>query len=274
MRYTLFLIATLLSSTGCSSAEEVERDVGVERSTASEPDSPAAPQKVEFTDNSGDGVGDRMFAYSWPAEVSAIEPLAAELAAERDRALAEQKEEYALAQTDSPEDCDSCRTRSSEVAWKVVADLPRWLSLSAEISGYTGGAHGSFGTASLIWDRETARRLAPVDLFRSPTALYGAISRRFCAALDKERAERRGEPVDPSDEFFGGCPGIDELTVLIGSSNGQTFNRMGLIADPYVAGPWAEGTFEIDLAVDTAIIDAVKPEYASSFSLGPRKPSR
>ncbi|GMM93284.1 DUF4163 domain-containing protein [Qipengyuania sp. MTN3-11] len=273
MPRSLFLIAALLSSTACSSADEIENEVGVERSQASAPDGAEAEaaEAVAFVDNTGEGVAERMFAYSWPAEVSAIEPLAAELAAERDKALAEQKAEYEAAQADSPEDCDPCRTRSAETEWQVVADLPRFLSLSAGFSVYTGGAHGNYGTRSLVWDREAGQRLAATDLFRSPGGLYGAISRRYCAALNAEREERRGEPVDPDDEYFGDCPGIDELTVLPGSSNGRTFDRIGVIADPYVAGSYAEGSYEVTLPVDTAVIDAVKPEYVDAFSLGARK---
>ena len=276
MSARLFLIAALLSSAACSSADEMERDVGVERQAGAgrvpQPPQPADPATgVAFSDNTADGVGERTFSYAWPAEVGAIPPLAAMLERERDRSLAEQREEYAEALADSPEDCVSCRGRTLEVEWKVVADLPRWLSLSADIYTYTGGAHGNSGTVGLVWDREAGARLKPLDLFRSPTALGGAISQRYCARLDEERARRRGAPVDAADEVFGTCPEIGELTVLLGSSNGQSFNRIGLIADPYVAGSYAEGAYEVTLPVDTAIIDAVKPEYAGSFSLGARK---
>lgn len=273
MHTRLFLIAALLSSAACSSPDEVENEVGVDREATSGQAATPSPQAepVEFVDNTGEGVTERMFSYSWPAEVSAIEPLATSLAAERDKALAEQKEDYQAALAESPEDCQACRTRSAETEWKVVANLPRFLSLNAAFSDYTGGAHGNHGTRSVIWDREAGQRLDPTAMFRSPSALYGAISRRYCAALNVEREKRRGEPVDPSDEFFGGCPAIDELSVLLGSSNGRTFDRIGLIADPYVAGAYAEGSYEITLPIDAAIIDAAKPEYASAFSLGTRK---
>ena len=55
--------------------------------------------------------------------------------------------------------------------------------------------------------------------------------------------------------------------MLLGSSNGRTFDRIGLIAGPYVAGPYAEGTYEVTLPVDMAVLDAVKREYDGAFSL-------
>ncbi len=36
-------------------------------------------------------------------------------------------------------------------------------------------------------------------------------------------------------------------------------------ADPYVAGPYAEGDYDIALPVTQAVIEALKPAYRSSF---------
>ena len=94
----------------------------------------------------------------------------------------------------------------------------------------------------------------------------------YCDALDAERRKRRGEPYDGAEgDLFTDCPPFESLTILLGSTNGETFDRIGLVADPYVAGPYAEGYYDITLPVDSAILDAVKPEYRSAFSLHPRK---
>ena len=57
-----------------------------------------------------------------------------------------------------------------------------------------------------------------------------------------------------------------KATVLVGSSNGKTFNRIGVWFGPYVAGPYAEGAYELTFGVDKAILDAVKPAYKAAFS--------
>jgi hypothetical protein len=54
--------------------------------------------------------------------------------------------------------------------------------------------------------------------------------------------------------------------VLLGSSDKQRFNRIGLIAAPYVAGSYAEGPYEITLPVTPAVLAAVKPEYKAAFA--------
>ena len=59
-----------------------------------------------------------------------------------------------------------------------------------------------------------------------------------------------------------------EVTVLMGSGDKAHFTRIGLIADPYVAGPYVEGSYEVTLPVSPALLKAVKPEYRSMFALG------
>ena len=89
----------------------------------------------------------------------------------------------------------------------------------------------------------------------------------MATGLSRERAKRRGAPIaEDSPDQFDQCPGIDELTVLVGSSNGRTFNRMTLYAGPYVAGPYTEGAYTVDLTVDRAILEAVKPEFRAAFT--------
>lgn len=158
---------------------------------------------------------------------------------------------------------------SLDVTWQVVSDLPRWLSLSASISTYAGGAHPNMGYDTLVWDRQERRALDPLDLFTGSTALEAAVSQRYCAELNRAREKRRGVRVEPSsDDTFDRCPMLEELTVLLGSSNGSTFDQIGLVAAPYVAGAYAEGTYEVVVALDETALAAVKPEYVSYFARG------
>jgi len=157
---------------------------------------------------------------------------------------------------------------SFSAEWKVVAELPDWLSLSADISTYSGGAHGNYTVESLVWDKQQSRALEGIDLFASPAALEKALGDRFCEALDRERTRRReGAPVgDEPDDPFAQCPGIDDLVILVGSSNGRTFNRLTLYAGPYIAGPYVEGAYEVNLDIDEAVLDAVRPEFRAAFT--------
>ena len=272
MNPRLFLIAALLSSAACSEASEMEETLGTSAEAGSTAGTPVPPPTA-----AGEGRAivesndDFEFEYSWPGEANSIPALASVLQSRADTARTELVEAAREDRAAAAEAGYPFRPHSFSGEWKVVADVPGWLSLSGTVSTYAGGAHPNTGFDSLLWDKSAGVARAPLDLFRSPQNFQNAIARRFCTMLDAERAERRGEPVDPdADDYFSACPGVEELTVLLGSSDGETLDRIGILVMPYVAGPYAEGSYEFDLPVDTALLDAVKPGYDKAFSLGPR----
>lgn len=210
---------------------------------------------------------DFLFEYAYPAAAGRIPGLAGLLDKRLDRQRADLAAESERARRAARQEGFPYNKHSYTAEWKVVAELPKWLSLSADVATYTGGAHGNYTVQSVVWDKDALRLMNAIDLFSSPAALEQAFGDRFCDGLDRERAERRGEPApEASEEQFDQCPGIDELEILVGSSNGRTFNRLTVYAGPYVAGPYAEGAYEVDLPVTREILTAVKPEYREAFS--------
>ena len=269
------LAALLLAA--CSSPEDIAANAGVSAPVAPPAAPPAAPAppvptpgKAEFTDNeeiaAEPGEASRRFGYSWPAEVSVIPALAATFAAERDRLLAEQKADFKGALADfAGESCGGCKMREFQKGWEVVADLPRFLSLSSSSYEYAGGAHGNHWPGALVWDREANKALDPKAMFRSEAALQEALGAPWCKALAAEKRKRLGE--DYADDGFFPCPPVKDLAVLVGSADSKAFDRVGLIAAPYVAGSYAEGEYEVTLPVTPAVLAAVKPEYKAAFAL-------
>lgn len=274
MRSVLFLIPLALSSAACSSKAEYARETGVSAKTATSASatSVAGAGKVAantMTKSEEKDGGTWEFTYGWPAAVGAQPELAAQFTAERDTALAEEKASWERDSAASPPDCTACRSRGFQKSWKVVADIPGWLSLSADLYSYTGGAHGMSGLQSLVWDKTARVAHDGVALFRSPEALDAALGPKLCAALNVQRAKKRGEPVPPAsadDMGFNSCQHVKDATVLVGSSNGKAFDRIGIWFGPYTAGPYAEGNYGLNFSVDAAVLGAVKPEYASAFS--------
>jgi hypothetical protein len=245
---------------GCAGEPAAEADVVAEASAASD------AEAVVFENNDQRGEYVREFAYNWPAAVSEIPALAARFTAERDAELARQRQDFADAAREfAGQDCIGCINRSYEKVWSVVADLPRYLSLSASVYMYTGGAHPNGTFDALVWDREAGVVLTAADFFASESALQQALGEGWCAALKAERQERMGP--DFSDDGFFACPPIADLTLLLGSAGKQGFDRIGLLAAPYVAGSYAEGPYEVTLPVSPKVLDAVKPEYRAAFAL-------
>jgi hypothetical protein len=208
------------------------------------------------------------FNYSYPAKAAAIPQLKALLDKRLDASRAELEKGAKADQVEAKRNGYPFRAHSSGTTWQVVTDLPRWLSLSAEMYDYSGGAHGMAFFDGLLWDRrQDLARTAP-DLFISKAALGSVLREPFCAALDKERSSRRGEPVNRnSGDQFDECIDPAEHTIILGSSNGRTFDRIGILVEPYAAGAYAEGTYEITLPVTQRILGSVKPAYKAEFSV-------
>ena len=252
----------------CSSPEDVSDELGVAESQQS---GARASSTAKGVAKSVDEETDLyIFAYSYPAEVGAIPALAARL----DKDAADAKATLISESEDDREQAQAndypYRAHSFSEEWKVVANVPRYLSLTGDFSTYTGGAHGMYGLETLVWDRKADTGAEGIDMFESPAALDAALGEKLCDALNAERAARRGEAVPqvPQGEDYGfnECQKVEDATVIVGSSNGKTFDRIGVWFGPYVAGPYAEGSYELNFPVDAAVIEAVKPQYREAFS--------
>ena len=258
MRKLLLLLPFLLPSVVCAQEPDQSTAKASATATASSADDDEREISVENDVY--------RFAFSYPSATARYEPLKAHFEA----MLKREQGEVAKSGTNEKAETEAAgynyHKHSLSIEWEIVADLPNWLSMSGEIWTYTGGAHGNYGFDNILYDKRAGKVRKSIDLFQSSAALDAVISERACALLDKERAERRGAPVDKSDEIFGGCPSLDTMTLLLGSSNGKTFDRMTLLAAPYAAGPFAEGDYEVDLDIDAAVLKTVKPEYAKDFT--------
>lgn len=209
---------------------------------------------------------DYNFTYSYPAQAAAIAPLAAWLDQDREDLRKSLISDTAEARKDAKQSGYEYRAYDSATEWKLVTETPRLLSLSADIYSFTGGAHGSPGFTSVVWDKTGAKRLEPDALFTSKAALQSVLGTPFCKAIDAERVKRRGGAVQRSDDPFNGCPKVEEATLILGSTNRQAIDRVGLLVGPYVAGPYAEGSYEMTLPVTAQLIATVRPDYRDAFA--------
>jgi hypothetical protein len=275
MRRNVLMAAVALIVTGCDAATPSSSEAAAPRATATKPAGskvrPPAPTPPPVSPDNGRSVKVENdlydFEYSYPAKVAAIPALKALLDKRLEAAQAELVAGAKKDKAEAAKDGYPYRAHSSGAKWQVVTDLPRWLSLSAEMYDYSGGAHGMTYFSGLLWDREQNLARDASDLFISKAALSSVLREPFCALLDKERAKRRGTPVNrTSGDQFDECIDPAEHTVILGSSNGRTFDRIGVLVEPYAAGSYAEGTFDITVPVTQRILGSVKPVYQGAFS--------
>ncbi len=215
----------------------------------------------------GPASADYDFAYRYPVEAGRIAPLRAWLEADKAKLRAMIARDAAAAKREATRDGYPYRTYEAQKQWQRVADTPRFLSLSVTDYSYSGGAHGGTASGGLLWDRRAGRRLAPRAVFVSAAALQAAVMPDWCRWMRAERARRIGG-VSVNDPVFGKCPPIKDVTVLLGSSSGRAIDRIGIIADQYLVGSYAEGPYEHTLPVTAAVLRVVKPEYRGAFAIG------
>lgn len=251
--------------TGCSSPEQVAERTGVEAPATS-----GASASASSSSAAGKAVAEDNDTYSYelkyPAAVARIPELAAKIDADARRAKDEMVAEAKAAKVDSAKDGFPFNPHSLGQDWKVVADIPGYLSLSNEFYTYTGGAHGMYGLEGLVWDKAKKRALAANELFHSADFLGSTIGDALCDALNAERRKKGMDLPAGDDPIFPKCPSLTEATVLVGSSNGKTFDRITVWYGPYVAGSYAEGAYELDFPMTQAMLEAVKPAYRTAFS--------
>jgi hypothetical protein len=207
---------------------------------------------------------DYEFAYRYPAAAARIPALKRTLDGEAANLRRKTAHDAASDRREAKASGFPFRPYSYEKTWKVVTDTPRFLSLSSDSYEYTGGAHGQPASSALLWDKAAGRRLDTKAVFVSFAALQSATRIDYCARLRTEQRRRnQGE-----GSSMNVCPPVKDLTILLGSTDGRAIDRIGLLADPYVAGSYAEGSYEVTLPVTRAIAGAVKPAYRAAFALG------
>lgn len=271
MRVALPAAVFAIGLAACSPADDGE--TGQSQMAAATPSAAPAPAATASPAMQGREVSEQTdlysFDYSYPAEAAAIPGLKAWLDEDLAKVRAELASEAAQARKEAKQNDFPFNTHDKAVGWQVVTDLPGWLSLSAGIGGYQGGAHPNHFFAALLWDKRTGKRREAADLFTSKRALSDALRKDFCREIDAQRREKRGEEYQQGGEGpFEECIDPTESTVILGSSNRRQFDRIGILVAPYAAGPYVEGDYEVTLPVTAAVLSAVRPEYRQDFALG------
>lgn len=266
------LLASTLALAGCGSGGQPTATASAsapatpdDAATPSAPPAPPAPAAKAVSVKEANDLF--QFAYAYPAAAAAIPALKAQLDADLAKQKAGLAKDTAEARADAQANDFPYHPYELSTEWKVVTDLPGWLSLSTLLASYSGGAHSNYAYDAILWDKQAGRRVPAIELFTSKAALKAAITKPFCAALDRARRQKRGADWKPGGDIteFDSCIDPLEQVLILGSAGKQGFDRLGFLIAPYNAGPFAEGSYEVTLPVTPAVLSAVKPEYRASF---------
>jgi hypothetical protein len=203
------------------------------------------------------------FEYSWPQAIASETKLVAQLnddlSKSYDDALKDARENKVATEQYAGAFHQNLFTRS----WDIEGETPQLISLVASTDTFTGGAHPNHGSSALLWERSSDREINFMELFGSEGGFESAVRTRYCELLDEERLKRReGEKLEGE---FSECPIFNQLTIAPASGNTGAFSSIQMIADPYVAGPYVEGSYDIAVPVTAELVAALKAEYRGSF---------
>ena len=258
MKVSPFLPALLLAACGPQSPSPANE--ALTAPAAADPAPP--PAKPVSADEENDLIE---FHYAWSAEAAAVPQLVDQL--RKDMAKVKAELIAGAAEDKAMRDKQGLEFHGymSSTDYKTAGQSDGLLSLSVEAGSYTGGAHGNAGVSALLWDRSAARQIQFADLFTAPANMDRLLTQRWCDALNKEREKKRGEPVGGGG-MFDDCPKLDEIAIIPSDKdNNRRFDTLAMVASPYVAGPWVEGTYEIELAVTPELLAALKGDYRAGF---------
>jgi hypothetical protein len=202
------------------------------------------------------------FTYEWPLEAAAIPALANRFTKDMETAHKDALETAEEDQSARKGMNFDFHEHQFSRQWVTAGQTASLLSLVSTTSAYTGGAHPNHGSGALLWDRKADREIKLADLFTVPMGTL--FTDPWCKGIDKARLDRRqGERMDGP---FDTCPPLSDLAIVPADTDQDgKFDRLRFLADPYVAGPYAEGDYEVTFAIQPSWLAAIRPEWRSSF---------
>ena len=254
-----YIAAAALLLAACSD-QQPKAEAAADGTQASRSAKPAGA-KARLVDEKNDLLE---FTYGWPAEVEAIPTLKArfeeDLATQRKQAMATAREDFAS------HGKEAHSSHSYTQVWETFGSNPLLLSLASEIGTFTGGVHGNATYTPLLWYRSANREIEAKDLFGDSDRAFKAMTAPYCAALNRQRAEKRGETPPPGQESDVECKPLGEQAIIpVDANRDGKFDLMRVLIGPYGAGPYVEGTYEIDIPITPQIRRLLKPEFISAF---------
>ncbi len=183
------------------------------------------------------------------------------LAALRQQALADAAKAKAAAARDAADARKAgfpFRRYEAITDWSRAADTPHLLALAGLSYSFTGGAHGNTGYAVKIWDKQANKAIPFAALFSDWPRARRLLEPAYCAALAEEQRRRRGAA--PAGDFDT-CPKLSEQPILPWADLATTAGQFRVLLGPYVAGPYAEGSYLVTTAWPEGVRSLVKPAY-------------
>ncbi len=158
---------------------------------------------------------------------------------------------------------------SQTIAWQISAQSPRLLSLYAEESDFSGGAHPTSSFQTLVYDKTKKDLINGSALFANGADMK-AIDAYLCHQIEAERSRRLEQPTTQAASGLP-CPHLaDSKLILIPSTLSGHIGAIDALYAPYEVGAYVEGPYEIRVP-QTLLKPVLSPEFADQFGGDPVK---
>lgn len=212
-----------------------------------------------------------MIGISYPPVANRYPGLAAELKRYADTARADLLQAVAALGNQPP-----AAPYDLSLSFTEVVATPRIVTIAADGSSYTGGAHGTPLVARFDWLPQENRPLTAAELIPDPASwrsISGHVREQLQAALSQRVDADQLPPADRADVIKQASRMIDEGTgpdVANFSQFEPVLSPDGRIAAlrfvfaPYQVGPYADGTQTVDVPADV-LLPMIAPAYRPLF---------
>jgi len=163
------------------------------------------------------------------------------------------------------------------LAFEQVVDTPQIVTIAADGSRYTGGAHGQPLIARFVWLPQQDKRLTSAALVPDPKgwqAVSDYVREHLHTAVVTRADEDELAPTDRAALIKSTSRMIDEGTkpepanfsefVPVLDAAGHV-TALRFVFPPYQVGPYADGTQTVDVPA-SILLPHVAPEYAGLFA--------
>lgn len=158
---------------------------------------------------------------------------------------------------------DAERGRTGQGGWNFEQTFelqrpgPRVIDVDVSYDGFTGGAHPFGGTTGVLVDLRTGKVATPEQVFAAGDGWLDVLVPIVGADLKKQFVDQPGfdEALEPAN-----------LTKLLRDPHYYHYgsDRLTLILDQYVVGPYVAGSYTVEIPYDT-----LKPLFRADGPLGP-----
>jgi hypothetical protein len=199
------------------------------------------------------------YRYSFPTVVGTYPALLAKIRGDQADSLAHALEEARAGASASAEHHFPFHRHDFWRDWTVAGNAYPLLSLTSHTDFFTGGAHPNHVSSALLWDEKRDAEIDIDQLFGGAGLLWKQIGPSYCRKLVAERLRREVSTATS-------CPARKDLTIVpVDSDFNYAFDSLRIIADPYVAGSYAEGAYVISLPVTPTMVESIEPGYRGTF---------